>query len=69
MNWVLRHVLRAALEQEAGEDVPQEIAAAHGAFLEWAGLALAAEVSNLELLDALGEGVDTLAARALAELN
>ncbi len=67
MNWVLRTVLITKLNELP--DPPDEIADEHEAFLEDAGLLLAASGCSLELLDVLGEEGDMLAARAIASLN
>jgi len=70
MNWILRRVLR---EAAGAKQVPIWAADEHEALLEDAGIALCAQAGleqlGLELLDALGEEADLMAARALAALN
>ena len=65
MDWILRRVLSEGFY----EDAPPELEDVVEAFLEDAGIALVRAGVSFGLIDSLGEDADTLAARALAELN
>jgi hypothetical protein len=65
MDWILRRVLSEGFCNET----PPELEDAVEAFLEDAGIALVGTGASFDLLDSLGRDADSLAARALAELN